>query len=104
MIVEQRTYSIAPGQLENYLRLYTDGPMELQKRILGNLLGYFATEIGELSSLVHIWGYQSLDDRMERRQRLSQEPAWQAYLQACTPMIRAMENRIMVPTSFSPIR
>ena len=35
-------------------------PRELQQRILGNLIGYFTTEIGMLNQSVHLWGYTSL--------------------------------------------
>jgi hypothetical protein len=104
MIIEERNYSIVPGQLGNYLKIYTDGPLDLQKRILGNLIGYFTTEIGGLSKLVHHWGYASFEERAERRTLLAREPQWQAYLEACTPLIQKMENRILLPTDFSPIQ
>jgi len=104
MIIEKRNYSIVPGKLGSYLKIYTDGPLDLQKRILGNLIGYFTTEIGGLSMLIHHWGYASFEERSERRALLAREAQWQAYLDACTPLIQKMENRILVPTAFSPIR
>lgn len=103
MIVEERVYTIAAGQLPTYLEAYTAGPLELQKRILGNLLGYFTTDFGPLSTLVHLWGYASLEERTRRRAELAQEPEWQAYLAKCTPLIVKMENRLLIPTAFSPI-
>jgi hypothetical protein len=104
MIVEERIYKIAAGRLPEYLERYEALGLGLQQRVLGNLIGYFTTEIGPLSTLVHLWGYQSLEDRNERRATLAREPAWQEYLKVCTPMILEMENRILVPTSFSPLR
>ncbi len=103
MVVEERCYWIQPGRLSDLLQLYTDGPAELQRRIQGNLLGYFTTDIGEQSQIVNLWGYSSLDDRAERRARLALEPQWQEYLKKCTPLILRMQNRILIPTSFSPI-
>ncbi|MEP9386044.1 NIPSNAP family protein [Mesorhizobium sp. KR9-304] len=104
MIVEERTYQIAAGKLPDYLARYEELGLELQKRILGNLIGYFTTEIGPLSRLVHLWGYESLTDRERRRAELAGLAAWQEYLRVCTPMIVGMENRILVPTAFSPLR
>jgi len=104
MIIEERIYTIVPGQIGNYLKIYTGGPLDLQKRILGNLIGYFTSETGDLSTLVHLWGYQSLYDRAGRRAQLAREPEWQAYLAACTPLIQKMENRLLLPTDFSPIQ
>lgn len=104
MLIEERIYTIAAGKLPTYLALYTNGPLDLQTRILGNLLGYFTSEIGPLSTLVHLWGYASFEDRISRREALAAEPEWQNYLSAVTPMIVRMENRLLVPTAFSPIR
>lgn len=104
MIVEERIYTIAAGKLPFYLKTYQDMGLELQKRILGNLIGYFTTEVGPLSTLVHLWGYEDLGERDRRRALLAAEPEWGAYLEACTPLIVRMENRILVPTGFSPIR
>lgn len=104
MIVEERTYRIAAGRLPEYLERYQEMGLEVQTRILGSLIGYFSTEIGELSTLVHLWGYADLNDRAARRAALAREPAWQDYLRVCTPMILSMENRILVPTGFSPLR
>ncbi|AWB33165.1 NIPSNAP family protein [Orrella marina] len=104
MFVEQRTYTLIPtANVSDYLRIYKDtGALALQRKILGNLLGYYVTEFGMLNTLVHLWGYSSLEERTRRRQLLSQEPAWQDYLAQVRPMIQQMENRIMVPTDFSP--
>jgi hypothetical protein len=92
MIVEERTYRIVAGKLPDYLKAYEEMGLEIQKRILGNLIGYFSTEIGELSSIVHLWGYASLDDRQARRLALGREATWQAYLRVCTPMLLKMET------------
>jgi len=104
MIIEERIYRIQAGRLPEYLAKYQEMGLELQKRVLGNLIGYFTTDIGALSTLVHLWGYESLDDRAARRAALANESAWQDYLRVCTPLIVDMENRILLPTAFSPIR
>lgn len=104
MIVEERIYRIQAGKLPEYLSKYEAMGLEIQKHTLGNLIGYFTTEIGALSTIVHMWGYESLDDRARRRSELAGKAEWQEYLRICTPMIVEMENRILVPTAFSPLR
>lgn len=104
MIVEERTYQIVAGQLPTYLEIYEGKGLEIQKGILGNLVGYFVCEIGTPGCLVHLWSYSSLEDRFQRRAMLAADPGWQDYLKLCTPLIQKMENRILLPTSFSPIR
>jgi len=103
MIVEQRTYDFRTGQIPAFLELYEEtGARELQARILGNLVGYFVSEIGPLNQTVHLWAYGSLDDRAARRAALMQEPLWRDFLGQITPMILRQESKILLPTAFSP--
>jgi hypothetical protein len=104
MIIDERTYTIHIGKIPDYLKLYQAEGLEIQKRTLGNLIGYFVTEIGTLSTVVHLWAYDSMEDRAQRRATLAKDPAWQAYLAKMQPLVTAMENRILAPTSFSPLR
>ena len=71
---------------------------------MGNLIGYFHTEIGELNKIVQLWGYDSLAEREKRRKALFADPDWLAYLQQSPDIIVQMESRILVPAPFSPIR
>lgn len=103
MIVEQRTYRFKPGGVPKFMALYQAGPLEIQKRVLGNLLGYFVTELGPLNETVHLWGYDSLDARTQRRAALMADPAWRAFLTEILPLLDAQETKILLPTGFSPI-
>jgi hypothetical protein len=103
MIVEQRTYQFHPGAVPKFMALYQAGPLALQKRILGNLIGYFVTEIGGLNQTVHLWGYDSLDDRARRRAALMAEPEWRDFLGQILPLLVTQDSRILIPTGFSPI-
>ncbi len=104
MLVEQRTYTFRPGQAATFLDAYMDGVCDLQTRVLGNMIGYFTTEIGPLNQTVHLWGYDSLDERTRRRKILGEAPEWQMFLAKVLPLIVTMETKILVPTAFSPIR
>lgn len=103
MIIEQRVYRFRPGGIAEFMPLYEAGPLALQRRILGNMLGYFVTEIGPLNETVHLWGYDNLDERTRRRALLMAEPEWRAFLGRIMPLIETQQNRIMLPTAFSPI-
>jgi len=105
MVVEERTYVLHTGvSVTEYLRIYETEGLPAQKPILGGFLGYFVTEFGTQNQLVHLWAYADLEDRRARRARLAQDARWQGCLAKIRPMIMTMENRIMYPTSFSPIR
>lgn len=104
MIVEERIYTLHAGKVPEMMKLYGDEGLPLQQRYLGKFIAYFSTESGNLNQVVFLWGYESLDDRAARRERLAQDPAWRRYLQKVLPLIQSQENRILKPAPFSPIR
>jgi hypothetical protein len=104
MIVEERIYTLQPGKVPDYLRLYEDEGLPIQTRILPRMLGYFFTEFGPLNQVVHMWGYESLAERTERRAELNADAGWQAYVAKMRPWLVTMENKLLLPAPFSPIR
>lgn len=105
MLVEERCYVLRmPYGVQDYLALYEAEGLDIQRAILGHMLGYFHTEVGQLNTMVHLWSYDSFEERSARRSALAADPAWQRYLSRIRPMIESMSNRLLVPTSFSPIR
>lgn len=104
MIVELRDYHIHTGKLRELVELYESEGIALQQEILGGLIGWFTTDVGALSTAVSLWGYESGDEREERRARLQSDPRWQSFVTRIQPLIHTQQNRILVPTAFSPIR
>lgn len=104
MIVELRTYTLHPGKTGEFLNIYVAEGLQLQMQILGNLLGYFTTEVGTLNQFVHLWGYESFEDRLLRRARLLTERGWQRYLEQIMPLVQLQESKLLIPTAFSPAR
>ena len=103
MIVEERIYTMAPGTIPGMLELYEREGLAIHVKILGNLIGYFVSDIGDLNLLVHLWGFADMQDRAVRRAALWSNPEWLAFA-AKVPLPVKMKNRILLPTSFSPIR
>ena len=104
MIVEMRTYTVQIGAAAEYLKLYEAEGLPVARLILGNLLGYFYTELGPLNQLIHLWGYADLNDRQKRRAQLMTEPAWQAYIKKSRPLLVSQDSRILNCAPFSPIK
>jgi len=80
MIVEQRSYTLKIGGAPLYFSNYEQLGLKIQRKTLGNLVGYYVTEMGELNVVVHQWAYENMGDRDERREKLGNEPEWKAYL------------------------
>jgi hypothetical protein len=104
MIVEERDYRVKAGKIGQFVSLYEKHGLPIQVELLGKFLGYFTTEIGELNHVVALWGYESLDDRQQRRDRMMADPRWQEYLKMVDGLLDTQNTRLLRPTSFSPIK
>ena len=104
MIIEMRTYTIKPGELHNFINIYDAEIREIHTKILGNQLGFFYTEIGNVNEVVHLYGYDSYEDRQSRRVTLSKSPEFKAYIGKVKDLIVDMKNQLMTPTTFSKIK
>ncbi len=104
MIVEQRDYHVYTGKLPELVRLYETEGIALQQEILGSLVGAFTTDIGALSTYTTLWRYDSFAEREERAGALQADERWKAFLAKVQPLMHTQQNRILVPTSFSPLR
>lgn len=102
MIIEERIYTCYCGKATQYVKMYEAEGLAIQRPILGNLVGYFTTEIGPLNQVVHMWAYENLEDRNVRRAKLGSNPDWIAYVAKVQPLVLTQENKILVPTPFSP--
>ena len=104
MIVEERTYHVHTGKLAEVVRLYADEGTAIQQRILGGLVGAFTVDVGALSSIVQLWAYDSYAERERRRAELQADDGWRDFLGRLQPLLHTQENRILVPTAFSPLK
>lgn len=105
MFVDLRTYTMFPGRLNTFLDLYEREGLPIQKKHLGEPLGYFITETGTLNQVVHIWGYESAADREHRRQAMESDPDWIAYRRKSAEAgnVQHQTNKLLRSASFSPM-
>jgi hypothetical protein len=104
VIIDERTYTLVANKVPEFLAFYQREGYPIQIRHLGEPIGFFTTDTGTLNQIVHLWGYQDYADRQTRRAGMVADPEWQAYLQNASPYFLKMENRILMPTTFSAIR
>lgn len=100
LFVEQRTYTLFPGKLPEYLRLYETEGFPVQVPVLGNLVGYYAVEVGPLNTVIHQWAFDSSADRDARRSDLLALPAWRTYWAKVQPLVVSQESRFLKPAPF----
>jgi len=103
VIVEQRSYLLRPGKTGEFLSAVETLGLPLLKPILGGLIGYFVSETGALNEVVHLWAYESLEERARRRKILTAHRDWPRFTAAVEPLLERMETRILVPAPFTPL-
>ncbi len=104
MIIEMRTYLLKPAKLKKFLDIYNNEIRKTHVSILGNQIGFFYTEFGELNKVVHLYGYESYADRDRRRAILAKNKDFLNYLSKVEDIIVHMKNEILLPTDFSKIK
>jgi hypothetical protein len=106
MIYEKRTYTINPLKMADWLALYKSDAYAVQTEHLGKLIGFFFTEIGVVNQVVHIWAYESLDDRLVRRARMAQDERWLTFSRKNRELaaVERLESVLLRPTDFSPLQ
>jgi hypothetical protein len=104
LIVDVRIYNIVPRKMKTYLSIFEEHGLPVQRRHLGEPLGYFVTEHGQLHQVVHLWGYASLADMESKRAARDADPAWADYMARTDGLVVSQENKLTRPTAWSGIR
>lgn len=101
-LYELRTYRLVPGKGGAYGEAMREA-LPIREKYSAPV-AYWLVEIGPLNTVVHLWGYRDLAERAEVRRALAADSAWQGAVGRLMPFLQAQEAKILVPTSFSPLR
>ncbi|XP_028415175.1 protein NipSnap homolog 1-like [Dendronephthya gigantea] len=100
-LYELRTYHLKPGCLIEWKNNWMNAIVHRQQ--MNEDVGGFFTQIGELYVVHHLWAYSNLTVRKQTREAAWNSPNWADCVANTVPLVRKMESRIMLPTSFSPL-
>ncbi len=106
MFYELRTYTLDPLKMADWLALYQSHALAVQREHLGNLVGFFTSEFGEVNQVVHLWAYASLDERMARRAAMAADLRWAEFSRRNRELgaVLQLHSRLLRPTGFSPLQ
>jgi hypothetical protein len=97
MIVEMRTYLLKPGTVAAFEERFAEGlSARLQFSRLG---GLWHSEVGPLNTVVHVWPYESFEDRERIGQAARKTGKWPPKTHE---FILFQESKILQPAPFSP--
>jgi NIPSNAP protein len=95
MIYEIRTYNLKPGCVGEYERRFADA-LEVRSQYSA-LYGFWHTDIGPLNQVVHIWAYESLQQRASIRAAVARDPSGKWPPQNTNDMVISQESDILIP-------
>jgi NIPSNAP len=104
IVYEKRSYAVTVGQMAEVIRLYsTLGWPALQAGGFGkNLVGYFISDTGELHQLVHLWRFDSDEDRRAFWKRLFENAEFMAFAKQLRPLIKTQQNQLLLAAPWGP--
>jgi hypothetical protein len=106
VLIDHRYYRIKPGMVPAHLDIYEKHGFAAQSRHLGKPFAYLFTESGDVNTLVHMWLYDDVADRANKRAAMAADPEWQNYLRLNNEAgyTVSQQNNLMLPTKFAPIK
>jgi hypothetical protein len=108
MIYELRIYTAHPGKLGALQARFRDHTTRLFEKNGIKNVGYWTNTIGgRTDELWYMVAFDNLAAREANWAKFGADPEWQAARAASEvdgPLVHHVENRIMTPTDFSPLK
>ena len=96
MIYEVRTYVLKPGSVPEFEENFAKSLPHREK--YSKLGAFWRTEFGTLNQVIHVWPYESMEERNRIRAEASKDPNWPP--PNPPDMYVSMESEIFLPAPF----
>jgi hypothetical protein len=97
MIVEMRSYDLKPRSVEEVEKRFAEAlPVRTQ---FSPLAAFWHTEVGPLNRVIHVWAYDSLDERARIRALAAETGQWPPKI---GEFCMHLQSEIFIPAPFSP--
>ncbi len=97
MLYELRTYTLVPGGLRDYLQRYEEAGRAVQVELLGHLVALMQPESGDQNQLLFLWGFDSFEERRQRRQKLLADERFTAFRKSVRHLLISQDSRLLNP-------
>ena len=104
VIYEKRTYSVKVGEMQEVKRLYsTEGwPVITSAGFDKRLIGYFTSDTGDLHQLIHLWRFESDEDRRGFWSQVYENKRFMAFARKLRPLINTQNVQLMLAAPWGP--
>jgi len=108
MIHEMRHYICVPGRLPALLKRFESKTLALWKKHDINPVAFWTVQIGDGNNeLIYLLAWNSLAEREKKWNGFMSDPEWisaRADSEKDGPILAKINNKILVPTSFSAMK
>ena len=98
MLYEVRTYRLQQGSTNKVIDLFAEAYEHRKKH--SEIAAFWYTEIGPLNEVIHVWPYESLDERARIRAEAAKDPNWPPKI---SDFLLEQRSEIFVPFPFTPV-
>ena len=96
MLYELRTYRLKPGAVPEFEKLFEKG-LEVREKY-SRLVGFWHTEIGPVNQVLHLWSYETLQERADVRAAAAKDPSGLWPPPGVRDLTVTMDNDILLPS------
>ncbi|WP_419921012.1 NIPSNAP family protein [Candidatus Poriferisodalis sp.] len=93
--VEMRRYRLKVGAADRWVKAYKEKGYEAQRKYLGEPVGYYTIGVGDLNDIIHMWRYDTLEERAAKRKALFEDPQWLEFVSEIASLVVTQENSIL---------
>ncbi|MBI4297427.1 MAG: NIPSNAP family protein [Chloroflexi bacterium] len=107
MLHELRIYETVPGMLPALNQRFANVTLPLWKKYGIRPVAFWTEDVGTSNRLVYLLEWESLAEREQKFPAFQADPEWQrkrAESEKDGPLVARIENRILRPTPYSPLR
>lgn len=97
MIVEMRTYTLRPGSVAEVEKRF--GEALPARQAFSKLAAFWHTEVGPLNQIIHVWAYDSFEQRSQVRAAAAKAEGWPPNIRE---FVVSQQSEAFVPAPFSP--
>ncbi len=97
MIVEIRTYTLQPGTTAQFEERF--GAALPVRAKVSPLAAFWHTEVGPLNQVIHVWPYETMDERTRLRGEATKLQGWPPNVRE---FVVDQKSQIFIPAPFSP--
>ena len=104
MIYDFRMYTLKPGGTPEYMKAVEEVALPIRQKYGVKLAGWYYSDVGELNTVVHIWGYRDYAHFDEAKAQVASDPDWRGkYLPMVPGLIMVQKTWLMLQTDFPPV-